>query len=131
MNDITERLRSHGVIPESLGSEAADEIERLRADLSTMEAAHASLQDKWAARPLSVADTAALKAENERLHAELARLAEAGTGYSQQTVDAITKERETLRALLKEAYANIDRHYGPDAELLARIAGVLEEKPHE
>lgn len=37
------------------------------------------------------------RAEIERLQAQLAALAEAGTGYSQQTVDAITKEREALR----------------------------------
>lgn len=40
MSDITERLRSHGVIPESLGMEAADEIERLRERLADYEEAH-------------------------------------------------------------------------------------------
>lgn len=73
------------------------EIAELRTDLTTAEAALESLQNKWASRPLSVGDTAALERENEALRAELARLADAGAGYSQQTVDAITKEREELR----------------------------------
>lgn len=56
-----------------------------------------------------------LHAEVERLRAELARLAEAGTGYSQQTVDALTKERDTLRRYLPLALAcvTIADHYGP------------------
>ena len=39
-----------------------------------------------------------LSQENETLRAQLASLAESGTGYSQQTVDAIVKERDALRA---------------------------------
>jgi len=36
------------------------------------------------------------------LRAEVERLREAGVGYSQQTVDAITKERDALRARVAE-----------------------------
>jgi hypothetical protein len=46
-----------------------------------------------------------LQAENERLRAEVERLKEAGVGYSQQTVDAITKERDALRAQLADTYS--------------------------
>jgi hypothetical protein len=48
----------------------------------------ARLQHQW-----SESDKAWLAAKQE-----IARLREAGVGYSQQTVDAITKEREQLRA---------------------------------
>jgi len=41
--------------------------------------------------------------EIERLRAELALLADAGTGYSQQTLDAVTAERDRLRAERNEA----------------------------
>lgn len=39
-----------------------------------------------------------LEAERDALKARLAALADAGTGYSQQTVDAITRERDALLA---------------------------------
>ena len=78
------------------------ELMKTHAELVVTAAALESLQNKWANRPLTVADTAALERENDALRAELARLADAGTGYSQQTVDAITKEREALRAELAE-----------------------------
>ena len=41
-------------------------------------------------------------AERDGLLAKLAQLAESGTGYSQQTVDAIVKERDALRARVTE-----------------------------
>jgi chromosome segregation ATPase len=44
------------------------------------------------------AELAALRAEVERLRVRLASLAETGTGYSQQSMDAVAGEREELRA---------------------------------
>jgi len=41
--------------------------------------------------------------EIDRLRAELALLADSGTGYSQQTLDAVTAERDRLRAERDEA----------------------------
>lgn len=46
-----------------------------------------------------------LEREIAGLRAELAALAESGTGYSQQTVDAITQERDSLRAEIFAAKA--------------------------
>ena len=43
-----------------------------------------------------------VRAERDALRARLDALAESGTGYSQQTVDAISKERDTLRARVAE-----------------------------
>jgi hypothetical protein len=49
-------------------------------------------------------------AEIERLRKQVAELAEAGTGYSQQTVDAITNERERLRDWQRRAIARVQLH---------------------
>ena len=49
-----------------------------------------------------------LETENVELRRGLETLKEAGIGYSQQTVDAITKEREQLRADLALARAVLD-----------------------
>jgi hypothetical protein len=59
-------------------------------DWSMLEASQESLREH-------MLEIARLRAENERLR-------EAGVGYSQQTVDALTKERDTLRELMREIY---------------------------
>lgn len=69
------------------------ENERLRAEHDKQERIAYRLGDELAQEKLN----------SMRLRAELAAFAEAGTGYSQQTVDAITKERDALRAELAEA----------------------------
>lgn len=55
--------------------------------------------------------------EIDRLRTENATLREAGVGYSQQTVDALTKERDALRELvwqaLEDERASISDH-GPN-----------------
>jgi hypothetical protein len=53
-----------------------------------------SLQNKWAQRPLSVADTAALEAENDALRAAL-------TKYGRHTTEC---QQGNLPANLKRAY---------------------------
>ena len=52
-------------------------------------------------------------AELRRLHEENERLREAGVGYSQQTMDAVVREREELRSLsAKLLEALKDMHSG-------------------
>jgi hypothetical protein len=61
-------------------------------DWSMLEASQESLREH-------MLEIARLRAENERLR-------EAGVGYSQQTVDALTKERDTLRSQLPDDMQN-------------------------
>ena len=70
--------------------EQADLINGLRAENSA--------QDKELSEMAQHCDD--LSSENARLRAELGRLAEAGTGYSQQTMDALVHERDGLKARL-------------------------------
>ena len=68
---------------------ARAEVERLTEDLRC---ARAEVDDnRCAMRSVREAHQ-----EVERLRGKLAALADAGTGYSQQTVDALSKERDTL-----------------------------------
>jgi hypothetical protein len=50
-------------------------------------------------------DDTAAAAELRRQHAEIERLRDAGVGYSQQTMDAVVREREKLREANAEMLA--------------------------
>ena len=63
---------THG--PYVLASEADAEIDRLRAENADLTAAVESLQNRWAARPISHPDGEALASENDRQRAEVERL---------------------------------------------------------
>ena len=73
-----------------------DAIEELQRGVAALQAG---------AAPLVILDSDANEAiveetrkENADLRAQLAQLAEAGTGYSQQTMDALARERDMLQA---------------------------------
>lgn len=55
----------------------------------------------------------AVERERDAAQARLAQLAEAGTGYSQQTMDALVRERAQLRAQLRVATAAV---FGPEVD---------------
>lgn len=59
--------------------------------------------------PAVIGDPEYAAATIVRLEAERDRLLEAGVGYTQQTVDAITKEREALRARVQKLEAEVER----------------------
>lgn len=57
-----------------------------------------------------------LEARVAELEADNKRLREAGAGYSQQTVDALSKERDTLRARAAELEACVEELEGRAAQ---------------
>jgi len=59
--------------------------------------------------------------EIERLRAELARLADAGTGYSQQTLDAVVNERQHLQAEVETLTQHRDNAHRVNEEQAAEI----------
>ena len=67
----------------------------------------------WQARALAAEKQAEIDADRANVYRDkwqaaekqLATLAESGTGYSQQTVDAIVKERDALRATVARVLA--------------------------
>ena len=69
---VPEQDPTHG--PYVLAAEADAEIDRLRAENADLTSAVESLQNRWAARPISHADGEALAKENDRLRAEIERL---------------------------------------------------------
>jgi NTP pyrophosphatase (non-canonical NTP hydrolase) len=83
-------------VPLSEWQEQQAEIARLKGDFGRLKDAHA-----LAVRFIADRD------------AEIARLREAGVGYSQQTVDAITKEREQLRAENERLREMVKLHCDP------------------
>jgi len=66
----------------------------LQAQVEQRDAEIAALR---ADRDAGARDYCALMERYDAQQAEIARLREAGVGYSQQTVDALTKERDALR----------------------------------
>jgi len=113
-----------------------DDLSAIRVTLKEAE----EIRDEWKARALKAgAEVARLtkahdedqsglreawsrcNAERVAAHAMLARLAEAGTGYSQQTMDAVVKEREALRRELGAARQELQ-------ELRERLLGWAMEK---
>ena len=60
-----------------------------------------------------------LLGELDTLRARVAELEERGVGYSQQTVDALTKERDKLRAALEAARDLSEIVRMPNAEHIA------------
>jgi cell division protein FtsB len=83
--------------PYVLAAEADAEIDRLRAENADLTSAVESLQNRWAARPISHADGEALAKENDRLRAEVERLQ---TNLNKH-IDAkarLTLERDEARA---------------------------------
>jgi hypothetical protein len=81
----------HGVRFETV---RASDYDALLAERDALQQQVESLQNKWAQRPLSVADTAALEAENDALRAAL-------TKYGRHTTEC---QQGHLPANLKRAY---------------------------
>lgn len=96
---------------------AADEIDALAATVAEQAALIESLQNRWASRPLSVEDTAALEAENDRLAARVAELEAALRRAGKHPEECVADDPGPCASHM--AYMEISQELGTFARRLA------------